>query len=180
MAGTWYIPSLCLPSISDSCTQDTYAALNNKSYPHNRQWRPIGLWTLRIPQCIDNWPIHCGNVASPTHWHCSVPQKHYSTSGTHFCYRPSKPQGLVRLERLGKLRSFIDQIRFWTRNLLVCSILPQPLHYCMLPLNNTPMICRVYHIAICQDTHNIYSISRSYPQEHTHLAAQDKDDIQYS
>jgi hypothetical protein len=31
---------------------------------------------------------------------CSTPQKHYfSASGTHFCYRLSKPQALVRLAR---------------------------------------------------------------------------------
>jgi hypothetical protein len=36
-----------------------------------------------------------------------TPQKHYfSASGTHFCYRLSEPQGLVRPVGLGKLKKF--------------------------------------------------------------------------
>jgi hypothetical protein len=35
----------------------------------------------------------------------STPQKHFfAASGTHFRYKLSKPQGIVRLEGLGKLR----------------------------------------------------------------------------
>jgi hypothetical protein len=34
----------------------------------------------------------------------STPQKHFYASGTHFCYRLSKPQGLVRPEGLRKLK----------------------------------------------------------------------------
>jgi hypothetical protein len=36
----------------------------------------------------------------------SLPQKHYYfyVSGTHFCQRLSKPQGLMRLEGLGKFK----------------------------------------------------------------------------
>jgi hypothetical protein len=39
------------------------------------------------------------SVTDPT----VTPQKHYyfNVSGTHFCWRLSKPQGLVRLEGLG-------------------------------------------------------------------------------
>jgi hypothetical protein len=36
------------------------------------------------------------------------PEKHYfSASGTNFCYRLSKPQGLVQLEGLGNLKKII-------------------------------------------------------------------------
>jgi hypothetical protein len=47
-------------------------------------------------QCLDN-PITDGSKAdSPKHQPHSTPQKHYfSASGTHFCYRLSKHQGLV-------------------------------------------------------------------------------------
>jgi hypothetical protein len=52
---------------------------------------------LRIPHCLDNQLTDGGKVASPTHRPCYTLQKHYySASGTHFCQRLSKPQGLVR------------------------------------------------------------------------------------
>jgi hypothetical protein len=42
---------------------------------------------------------------------CFTPQKHYFyASGTHFCYRLSKPQGLVRPEGLGELIKIIHLI----------------------------------------------------------------------
>jgi hypothetical protein len=46
------------------------------------------------------------------------------SSGTHFCWRLSKPQGLVRPEGLGKLKEFNDLN--WTQTLVlpVCSITP--------------------------------------------------------
>jgi hypothetical protein len=60
---------------------------------------------LRIPHCLDNRLTDVGKVVNPTHPPHSTPQKHYfSASGTHFCYRMNKPQGLVRPEGLGKLK----------------------------------------------------------------------------
>jgi hypothetical protein len=54
-----------------------------------------------------------------------TPQKHYLyASGTHFCYRLSKPRGLVRSEGLGKLIKIIQLIRSQIRDLLACSIAP--------------------------------------------------------
>jgi hypothetical protein len=51
----------------------------------------------------------------------------FSASGTHFCYRLGKPQGLVRPEELGKMKKKIyDLIGNRTRNLPACSIAPQP------------------------------------------------------
>jgi hypothetical protein len=62
---------------------------------------------LRIPQCLDSRFTDGGKVVSPTHRPHSTPQKHYlSASGTHFCERLSKSQGLVRPEGLGKLKKF--------------------------------------------------------------------------
>jgi hypothetical protein len=60
---------------------------------------------LRIPYCLDN-QLTDGDKARP----CSTHQKNdFSASGTHFCQRLSKPQGLVRPEGLGKLKnSFIS------------------------------------------------------------------------
>jgi hypothetical protein len=56
---------------------------------------------------------------------CVTPQKHYFyASGTHFCYRLSKLQGLVRPEGLGKLIKIIHRIVSRTRDLPVCNIAP--------------------------------------------------------
>jgi hypothetical protein len=44
-----------------------------------------------------------GRVVSPTHRPCFTPQKYLYASGTDFCYRLNRPQGLVRPKILGKL-----------------------------------------------------------------------------
>jgi hypothetical protein len=61
---------------------------------------------LRIPHCLDNRLTDGGKVVSNTHWLNFTPQKHYyfDVSGTHFCQRLSKPQGLVRPQGLGKFK----------------------------------------------------------------------------
>jgi hypothetical protein len=56
---------------------------------------------LRIPHCLDNRLTDGRIVVSPTYRPLSTPHKHFSVSGTHFCQRLSKPQGLVRPEGLG-------------------------------------------------------------------------------
>jgi hypothetical protein len=63
---------------------------------------------LRIPYCLDNPLTDGGKVVSPMRHPLSDPKKHsyFSVSGTHFCWRLSEPQGLVRLEGLGKLKKF--------------------------------------------------------------------------
>jgi hypothetical protein len=68
-----------------------------------------GLWgceMLRIPHCLDIRLRDGGKVVSPKHPPRFIPQKHYYfyVSGTHFCSRLSKPQGLVRPEGLGKFK----------------------------------------------------------------------------
>jgi hypothetical protein len=58
-----------------------------------------------IVHSLDNRFTDGGKIASPTHRPRSTPQKHYlSASVTHFCYRLSEPQGLVRLKVLSKLK----------------------------------------------------------------------------
>jgi hypothetical protein len=79
---------------------------------------------LRIPHCLDNRLIVGGKVVSLTHQPYFTVQKHYyfNVSGTHFCYRLSKPQGLVRPKDLVNLK--IHLIGNGTRNLPACSIVP--------------------------------------------------------
>jgi hypothetical protein len=64
-----------------------------------------GLWgceMFRVLHCLDNRLTDGGKVVSPTNQPHFNPQKHYYlyVSGTHFCSRLSKSQGLVRPEGL--------------------------------------------------------------------------------
>jgi hypothetical protein len=58
-----------------------------------------------------------------------LPRNIFSASDTRFCWTLSKPQGLVRLEGLRKLKEFIRLVRSRTRGLPAYSIAPQPLRY---------------------------------------------------
>jgi hypothetical protein len=69
----------------------------------------VGLYScemLIIPHCLDNRLTEGGKVVNPTHPPHFTHQKHYYfyVSGTHFCQKLSKPQGLVRPEGLGKFK----------------------------------------------------------------------------
>jgi hypothetical protein len=82
---------------------------------------------LRIPHCVDNRLTDGGKVISPMHPPHFTPQKHYyfNVSGTHFCYRLNKFQGLVLLKGLGKMKKkIIHLIAYRTRDLPACSIVP--------------------------------------------------------
>jgi hypothetical protein len=57
--------------------------------------------------------------------HCT-PQKHFYASGTHLYLRLSKPQGLVRVEGLGKIRGGgLFTLASRTHDFSACSIVPQ-------------------------------------------------------
>jgi hypothetical protein len=85
---------------------------------------------LRIPHSPENRLTDGDEVVSLKHLTHSTPQKKtVSVSGTQLCSRLSKPQGIVRLEGLGKFKKFNDSIRNRTRDLPVRSTAPQPLHY---------------------------------------------------
>jgi hypothetical protein len=62
-----------------------------------------GCGMLRIPHCLASWLTNGGKVVSPILRPRSNLQKRYfSASGTHFRLRLSEPQGILRLEGLGK------------------------------------------------------------------------------
>jgi hypothetical protein len=71
----------------------------------------VGLYgseMLRIPHCLDKRLTDGGEVVSLMHRPRSTPQKHFLfVFVTNICQWPSKPQGLVRLEGLGKLLNSI-------------------------------------------------------------------------
>jgi hypothetical protein len=80
---------------------------------------------LRIPHCPENRLTDGGKVVNPTHRPRSTLQRHYfSASGTHFCQRLSKLQGVVRPEGLGELEKLIHLIGSRTSDLPACSIVP--------------------------------------------------------
>jgi hypothetical protein len=82
----------------------------SESCPRNRPWRPVGSEMLRIPHCLDSRLTDGGEV-SPMHLPRSTPQKlYFCASGTHLCYRLSKPPGLARPEGLGKTKKCIHHI----------------------------------------------------------------------
>jgi hypothetical protein len=57
-----------------------------------------------------------------------------SVTGTHFCYRFSKPQVLARPKGLGRLVKFNYLIGSRTRDLWAYIIVPQPLRYRVLQM----------------------------------------------
>jgi hypothetical protein len=59
---------------------------------------------LRIPHCVDSRLTDGGKVVGSTHLPRFTPRKNVFDSGTNFCWRLSKPQGLVQLEGLGNLK----------------------------------------------------------------------------
>jgi hypothetical protein len=56
--------------------------------------------------------------------HFTLQKQYYSASGTHFCQKLSKLQGLVKPKGLDKLIKFIDLIGSLTRDLPAYSIVP--------------------------------------------------------
>jgi hypothetical protein len=63
------------------------------------------------PTLLDNQLTDGGKVVSPMHRPRSTPQKHYLyASGTHFCQKLRKPQGLMQPDGLGKLKKIIHLI----------------------------------------------------------------------
>jgi hypothetical protein len=81
---------------------------------------------LRITYCLDNLLTDGNEFVSLTRRPCSTSQKLFFP-GTNMCYRLSKPQSLVFLEWLGKLKRFYDLIGSRTRDLPSCSIVHQPI-----------------------------------------------------
>jgi hypothetical protein len=96
---------------------------------------------LRIPH---NRLIDGCEVGNPTHRPRSTLQKpSISASSNHICQRLRKPQGLVPLEGLRKLKKFIHLNGSRTRNLPACRIVPQSLRYRVLPSPTTTAVFEV-------------------------------------
>jgi hypothetical protein len=61
---------------------------------------------LRVPHYLDNGLTDGGKIVSPAHPPHFTPHKYcyISVSGTRFCWKLSKPQGLVRPAEIRKLK----------------------------------------------------------------------------
>jgi hypothetical protein len=92
---------------------------------------------LRFPHCLYTRVrlTDCGKVVSPAHLPRSTLQNFFFffASGTDYCERLSKPQGLVKPERIGKLEKNIHLIGSRSRNVSGYSIEPQALRYRVAP-----------------------------------------------
>jgi hypothetical protein len=95
-----------------------------KSYRCNRPWRPIGLWDVEGPTfSLDNRLTDDGKVVSLTH---RPPFTSSKIHGTHFCLRLSRTQSHNTAGKIRYIEKKIHLIRIRTRDLPVCSIVPQP------------------------------------------------------
>jgi hypothetical protein len=74
-----------------------------------------------LQRFVDNRPTDGGEVVSPTRRRPFTARK---ILGTHFYYRLSRPQGLVRLEGLGELKNPLTSLRIEPCNLQACRIAP--------------------------------------------------------
>jgi hypothetical protein len=81
---------------------------------------------LRTPYCQDNRLTDGGKVVSPKHRPRSLPQEHYLLLVLIFVTTLSKSQGLVRPERLRKLKKCIHHIKYRIRDLPACNVVVVP------------------------------------------------------
>jgi hypothetical protein len=89
---------------------------------------------LRIPHCLENRHADGDEVVSLMHWPRYTPQKHfYFCLWYSSCQRLSKPQGLVRLNELGKWIKIIHLTGSRTHDLSTCSIV----------LQTTTLLCKI-------------------------------------
>jgi len=79
-----------------------------------------GGWTSQISRHSAN---EGGKLVSPTHWPHLPPE---NIPGAHFCQSLSRPQEHSATGRIMSMNNFNDTIENQTRDLPVCSAVPQP------------------------------------------------------
>jgi hypothetical protein len=84
---------------------------------------PLGCETWKLPHFLGNRLTDGGEVVSLTCWPPFTLRKN---PGTHICQRLSQPQGHSVAGRIGSIGKSNGLIRNRTRDLLACSIVPQP------------------------------------------------------
>jgi hypothetical protein len=87
--------------------------------------------TLRFPHFLHNRLTNVGKIVTLTRRQPFTPRK---IPGTHFCQKLSRPQGHSAAGRIRSTEKSNDLIRNRTRDLLACSIAPQPTTLLRVPL----------------------------------------------
>jgi hypothetical protein len=91
--------------------------------------KPEGFSRLRLPDLRQS-AHEGGKVVSPTH---RPPLPPGNIPDTHFCYRLSRPQGNSATGRITSMEKSSDIFGNRTRDLQVCSAVPQPLRHRVPP-----------------------------------------------
>jgi hypothetical protein len=84
---------------------------------HYTPWQALGVPGGWGSQILRQSAHEGGNVVSPTH------------RPPHFCQRLSRPQGHSAAGSIMSIKNYSDTIGNWSRDLAVCSAVPQPLHH---------------------------------------------------
>jgi hypothetical protein len=84
-------------------------------------YRPIGFQEVEAPRFLDNWHVKVVRLSALRTSRLYPPGK---ISGTHFCYRLSRPQGHSATKRIMSMKNFTDTIGNRTRDPPICSEVP--------------------------------------------------------
>jgi hypothetical protein len=85
----------------------------------------------RLPHFLDSQLTDSGKVVSLMRWPSFTPMM---IPGTHFCWRPSRPQGHSAAGRIRPIEKSNDLIRTQTNNILASSTVAQPAMLLHAPL----------------------------------------------
>jgi hypothetical protein len=119
---------------------DCFVPTGSRMVYKQSQYRP---WkALRVPagwrsQILRQSAHEGGKIVRPTH---RPPLPPGNILGTHFCYRLNRPQGHSATGRIMSMKKSSDTVGNWTRDLPVCSAMPQP------PRHRVPPIVLTYKI----------------------------------
>ena len=93
---------------------------------HQSRLRPLGFQDFEDLRFPDNWHVMLGRLSTLCTGHLYPPG---NITGGHFCDRLSQLQGHSAARKIKSMKNSSDMIRNRTRDLPVCSAVPQPCHH---------------------------------------------------